>query len=62
MTANLQRADSLPLEADSPGDTLPCESLYNPESSQDPALTALREATHHEEAMRAIHEVPLDEH
>jgi hypothetical protein len=62
MTADSQRADSLPLEADSPGDTLPCENPYDPESSQDPALTALREATRHEEAMRAIHEVILNKH
>jgi hypothetical protein len=47
------------MTADSPGD-IPCQNPYDPESSQDPALTALREATRHEEAVRAIHEVSFE--
>jgi hypothetical protein len=56
MTADSQPIDFLPLEADSPGGIIPRENQYDPESSQNLALTTLREAASHEEAMEVSFE------
>jgi hypothetical protein len=61
MTADSQQIDSLPLEADSPGNILPRENPYDPESSQDPALTMLRKVARHEEALTALQEVSFEQ-